>query len=337
MDLATAWFALVGVLLAGYAILDGFDLGVGILHPFHRGDQPRRIALNAIGPVWDGNEVWLVTGGGALFAAFPEVYATIFSGFYLPLMLLLMALIMRAVAIEFRSKQISHRWRSTWDWVFAIGSFLIALLAGVAFGNVLQGLPLTADHELDISLFALLTPFPLLVGITTVTLFALHGAIYLVLKTEGEIQEKVRSWIQPALITFILCFAILTIATLVFRPQLAAPLRENPVLFLFPLLTLLALANIPRCIHHGREGQAFLSSSAVIAGLFATAAAGLYPNIVPAIDPANSLHIGNAASSPKTLQIMFIIALIGMPVVIAYTICIYWIYRGKVKLDATSY
>ena len=184
-DLNTAWFLLVGVLLAGYAVLDGFDLGVGALHLFARTDVQRRIFLNAIGPVWDGNEVWLVTGGGALFAAFPIVYATVFSGFYVAMILLLFGLIFRAVAIEFRSKQPGARWRRAWDRSFAIASVVSSLLMGVAFGNVIWGIPLDAAGEFAGSFVSLLHPYALLTGVTTVAVFTMHGAMYLLLKTEG--------------------------------------------------------------------------------------------------------------------------------------------------------
>ena len=216
MDLNTIWFLLVGVLFGGYAILDGFDLGVGILLPWIKGDENRRILYNAIGPVWDGNEVWLVTGGGALFAAFPEVYATVFSGFYLAFMLLLWALIFRAVAIEFRSKERWIWWRRMWDLGFSCGSTLAAFLIGVAMGNIAWGVPLDRNHEFAGTFFGLLHPYALWMGLTTVGLFAMHGAIYLHLKTEGLLQARIRSLINPLIITFIVCYAILTLATLLY-------------------------------------------------------------------------------------------------------------------------
>ena len=338
MDLNTTWFILVAVLLAGYAILDGFDLGVGILHLFITGDTERRLAMNAIGPVWDGNEVWLVTGGGALFAAFPEVYASAFSGFYTALMLLLVTLIFRAVAIEFRSKRPSPRWRQGWDIAFSVGSFGAALLMGVAFGNVAAGLPLDASHNINGGLLGLLNPYAILVGITTVVLFAMHGAIYLVLKTEGELQARIRGWVRPLIVWFVILYALTTMATLLWHPHLAERMRAQPVWFLVPVLTMLAVANVPREIFHGREFRAFLSSSAAIGLLVILVGLGLYPNILLSDpNPEHSLTIVNAASSPKTLKIMLIIAIIGVPLVLAYTAGIYWIFRGKVKLEKTSY
>ena len=338
LDLNTIWFALVGVLFIGYAILDGFDLGVGALHLFTKTDTERRLMINSIGPVWDGNEVWLVTGGGALFAAFPEVYATSFSGFYLAMMLLLFALIFRAVAIEFRSKRESKTWRSTWDVSFSIASIIGALLIGVALGNIARGVPLDGRHVFSGSFFSLLNPYALLVGVTTVALFMMHGAIYALMKTEGDLQAKIRSWINKTILFFIICYALTTAATLIYVPNMTNNISEFPWLFVIPILNMLAIANIPREIHHKRYFRAFLSSCASLAALLVLFGIDMYPNLIYSNpDPANSLTIYNSASSQKTLGIMGIIALIGMPIVLAYTTTIYWIFRGKVKLNDTSY
>ena len=338
LDLNVIWFGLVGVLLTGYAILDGFDLGVGALHLLTRKDEHRRLMINAIGPVWDGNEVWLVTGGGALFAAFPEVYATVFSGFYLAFMLLLCMLIFRAVAIEFRSKQPMRWWRQMWDISFSVASIGGSLLLGVAFGNIIWGVPLNGQREFVGSFLGLLNPYALLVGVTTVTLFMMHGAIYVVLKTEGELHEKARGWINNTIIFFIICYGLTTMATLLYVPHMSQHMRAYPVFFAVPVLTMLAVANIPREIYHGRDFLAFLSSGATVAGLMALVAIGIFPNLVLSRpNPELSLTIYNAASSPKTLTIMLIIAAIGVPIVLAYTSSIYYIFRGKVKLDPMSY
>jgi cytochrome bd ubiquinol oxidase subunit II len=337
-DLNTVWFGLVGVLLTGYAILDGFDLGIGALHLFTKGDAERRVMLNAIGPVWDGNEVWLVTGGGALFAAFPIVYATTFSGFYLAMILLLMGLIFRAVAIEFRSKRPSQAWRGFWDAGFSIGSVVSALVFGIALGNVARGVPLDAGKEFAGSFFGLLNPYALLVGVTTVVLFMMHGALYGVMKTEGELHARIRGWLDRIMVAFIVCYAVTSLVTFVWVPGVTENLRQNPILFVVPLLTMVALANIILEIRRGRDFRAFLSSSVVIATLLITLGLGLYPNLLPSLPEAtNSLTIYNAASSAKTLQIMLVIAAIGMPLVIVYTWSIYRVFRGKVKLDKTSY
>lgn len=338
IDLASIWFVLIGVLFTGYAMLDGFDLGVGALHLFTRTDEERRIMLNAIGPVWDGNEVWLVTGGGALFAAFPEVYATVFSGFYFAFILLLVALIFRAVAIEFRSKQPMRWWRQMWDIGFAAGSLLSSLLIGIAIGNIAWGIPLDARGEYAGGFWTLLRPYPLLLGVTTVALFMMHGAIYAVMKTEGELHQKMRGWINNTIIFFIMCYAITTMATLLYVPHMAARLRAHPWLFSIALLNMAAIANIPREISLKRDARAFLSSCVAMAALMILFGLEMFPNLVFSNPhPDHSLTIHNASSSLKTHRIMLIMALIGVPIVIAYTMSIYWVFRGKVKLDRMSY
>ena len=338
LDLNTTWFILIGVLFAGYAILDGFDLGVGALHLFTKTDEERRIMLNSIGPVWDGNEVWLVTGGGALFAAFPIVYASVFSGFYLAFMLLLAALIFRAVAIEFRGKQPMRWWRQMWDVGFSLGSVSSSFLIGVAMGNIAWGLPLDERGEYAGGFLAMLHPYPLWLGVTTVALFMMHGAIYAVMKTEGDLQDKLRGWVNHCIIFFIICYAITTMATLLYLPHMAARLRAQPILFSVAVLNMLAIANIPREIHHRRDFRAFLSSCAAMLALMALFGLEMYPNLVYSNPiPEHSLTAFNASSSQKTLAIMLTIAIIGVPIVLAYTVSIYWIFRGKVKLDKTSY
>ncbi len=338
VDLNTIWFLLVGVLLTGYAVLDGFDLGVGALHLFTKTDHERRIMLNSIGPVWDGNEVWLVTGGGALFAAFPDVYATSFSGFYLAFILLLVALIFRAVAIDFRSKRASPRWRQTWDVSFSVSSIVSSLLIGVALGNIAIGIPLTAEQEYTGGLIGLLRPYPLVVGLTTVALFAMHGAIYVVMKTEGDLQAQIQGWVPRLIALFVGGYVATTALTLLLIPHMTTAFREHPLLLIVPALSILAIANIPREIHRGRDFWAFLSSCATMVLLMTLFGIGMYPDMIYSSPmPEHSLTIYNAASSPKTHQIMLIIAVIGMPVVLAYTISIYWIFRGKVKLDVHSY
>ena len=338
LDLNTIWYGLVGILLAGYAILDGFDLGVGALHLFVRKDHDRRILLNAIGPVWDGNEVWLVTGGGALFAAFPEAYATVFSGFYLAFMLFLLAIIFRAVAIEFRSKRESRRWRQTWDVAFSLSSIASSILLGVALGNLIWGIPLDAANEYTGGFFNLLHPYALLVGVMMLALFVMHGCIYLIIKTEGELQAQLRGWVRSTIIFFIITYALTSMATMVFAEHMIARFREHPTLFIFPLLTLLAVANVPREVHRDRLFAAFLSSCAAVLGFMSLYVIGSFPYLVlSSPNPEFSLTIYNAASSPKTLRIMLIIACMGVPLVLAYTASIYYIFRGKVKLDAMSY
>lgn len=337
-DLNTTWFILVGVLLTGYAILDGFDLGVGALHLFIKGDDNRRILINSIGPVWDGNEVWLVTGGGALFAAFPIVYAAVFSGFYNAIMILLFMLIFRAVAIEFRSKQPMFWWRQAWDIAFSVSSILIAFLMGVAIGNIITGVPIGADKEFHGTFIQMINPFTIMVGITTVSLFMMHGAIYLIMKTDGEVQKIVRQWANNTIIFFTICYVTTTMATLIYFPEMVQPFKHNPWLFGFAVLNMLAVANIPRELNIGKDYKAFLSSCLSIAALLSLFAIGIFPNLVHStISPEYNLNIYNAASSQKTLQIILNIAMIGIPFVLSYTISIYWIFRGKVKLDKMSY
>lgn len=338
LDLNTIWFLLVGILFTGYAMLDGFDLGIGALHLLTKEDKERRILLNAIGPVWDGNEVWLVTGGGALFAAFPNAYATVMSGFFLVFVILLVALIFRAVAIEFRSKQPMRWWRNAWDIGFSFGSLGSSFLIGLFMGNLALGIPLDGRGEFAGSYLSLLRPYPIVLAVTTIALFMMHGAIYALLKTEGALHEKLRSWINNCIIFFIICYAVLTMATLLYLPHMSQRLREQPMLFALALANMLAIANIPREIHHGRDWRAFVSSCAAIVAMMALFGLGMYPNLVLS-NPlqAHSLTAYNAASSSKTLSIMLIVAVIGVPLVLAYTISIYWIFRGKVRLDRTSY
>lgn len=337
--LAVIWFAIEGVLLIGYAILDGFDLGVGILHPFvPADDRERRIAMNAIGPLWDGNEVWLVTFGGALFAAFPAAYASAFSGFYSAFMLLLAALIFRAVSMEFRSKVASDRWRRFWDFSFFGGSTVATLLFGVAVGNAMLGVPLDALGNFTGGLRDQLNPYAILVGLMTVALFAMHGGLFLYLKTEGEFQTRLRDWMWRSWGLFLVAYMLTTMYTLALVPRATTNFEHWPWAALVVVANVLAVANIPRALHWGRPGEAFVSSCAVIATLIMLFGLALYPNLITASnDAANSVTVFTAASSPKTLTIMLIIAVIGMPFVLAYTGIIYWTFRGKVRLDDHSY
>ena len=338
MDLQTFWFILLGVLLTGYAILDGFDLGVGILHLTARNDKERRIFMNSIGPLWDGNEVWLVTFGGALFAAFPDAYATAFSGFYLAFMVLLFALIFRAVSMEFRSKASSVKWRKTWDISFFAASTLATFLFGVAIGNAIQGMPIGADKEFVGSFMDLLHPYALLVGLLAVATFAMHGAIYLHLKTTGELQQRITHQMWRAFGFFLILYILTTMYTLVSEPYVIHNFKNVPWAWIVVVLNVFAIANIPRAIYKDKPLYAFLSSCFTIAALTFLFGIALFPNlIVSTINPQYSLTIYNASSTLKTLGIMRNIAFIGMPFVLTYTIIIYWIFRGKVELGKFSY
>jgi cytochrome d ubiquinol oxidase subunit II len=338
-ELQFLMFTTFVILVTGYAILDGFDLGVGILHLCSTKDEERRLMLNSIGPVWDGNEVWLVTAGGALFAGFPQIYATLCTAFYVPLMGLLMGIIFRAVAIEFRSKQPMAWWRWTWDVLFSLASFLIAFSLGVVMGTLIHGLPLDSAGEFVGTWRDLVHPYALLVGLLTVFLFTMHGAIYIVMKTEGELHERMRRWILPAIIGCVLVYGITTMATLIFEPRMIAVMRTRPILFGVAVLNVLVLANIPREITRGNDGRAFICSCLNIVLLMVLFGIGTYPQVVHAInDPENlSMTIFNSSSSPKTLSILLLVTLLGVPLVLTYTISIYWIFRGKVRLDPTSY
>jgi len=335
-SLETVWFLLIGVLLAGYAILDGFDLGAGMLHLFvAKTDAERREVVNAIGPVWDGNEVWLLTGGGALFAAFPQVYATVFSGLYLALMLLLAALILRAVCLEFRGKVDAPGWRRAWDGVFAVSSFLPALLFGVAVGNIVRGLPLDAEKEFAGTFFGLLNPFALAVGLLSVAMCLTQGAAWLQLKTEGVVRARALAAGRAAWIAWIALWAVVTLSS---RAAGTWGPASHPAAWLVPLLFVVFMVGARRTWGRGRRGAPFFFSSAAIAMLLATLGMAIYPNLVPALgDPTGGLTITNAASSHLTLTVMLIVALAGMPIVIGYTIFIYSRFKGPVILDDHSY
>jgi len=253
-------------------------------------------------------------------------------------MLVIFVIIFRAVAIEFRSKNPSPLWRTAWDWAFSISSLLIALIFGIALGNIILGVPLSADKEIYIGFIELLNPYALIVGITTVALFSMHGAIYGVLKTEGELQQKLKSWVNNTIIFFVICYVSTTMITLIYIPRMVEVFKTHPYLFIVAILNMLAIANIPREIYHNRELRAFISSCFSIFFLLVLFAIGNYPYIVFSnISNEFSLDIYNAASSRKTLEVMFTMALIGIPFVLAYTISIYWIFRGKVKIDSMSY
>ena len=337
MDLNTIWFLLIGVLIAGYAVLDGFDLGTGVLHLLPRDERERRLMMNAVGPVWDGNEVWLLTGGGALFAAFPPVYAAVFSGFYLAFTLLLVALVLRAVSFEFRGKVASPRWRRCWDVAFGVGSLVPALLFGVAVGNVLRGLEMDATG-IGTTLPGLLNPFALLIGVLGLVMFVLHGATWLGLKTEGALQARMGRWAAAAWVAFIALYAVSTVASYLAAPWLFTRWFANPLTWVFFALLLASCVAGPAAIRAARFGRAFTASAAATVSVIALAAEGLYPRLVPARpDLAASLTIYNAASTPRTLTTMLVIALLGMPFVILYTVLIYRAFRGKTVLTSESY
>lgn len=338
MTLQIIWFVLVAVLLAVYAMLDGFDLGVGFWHLWYKKDEERRALLNAVGPTWDGNEVWLLTGAGAIFAAFPHVYATVFSGLYLALMLVLFALIFRAVSFEFRSKEDSPRWRRNFDLAFAFGSMLPALLFGVAIGNMLRGIPLDENMNHVGSFFGLLNPYALLTGLLGFAMFALHGALFITLKTPQDMAVRAGGFARGAWIAFAALFVVLTAYTFAAYPHLTANFAAAPVLYIFPALTVAAIALSGLWTFKKSFGKAFIASSLGIVLLWGVVASSLFPAMVTALgNPANNLTIYNASSSELTLTVMLVLALLGVPVVIGYTIWAYRMFRGVVESEHNVY
>ncbi len=338
IDYPTLWFLVVGALFSGYAILDGFDLGAGAWHLFFRKEESRRIALNAIGPVWDGNEVWLVIGGGALFAGFPVFYASLFSAMYIPFMLFLAFLIFRAVSIEFRSKEPMLWWRKMWDVCYSTSSAMLAFLLGIVLGNILQGIAIDKDFEFVGNWLEFLNPYAIMVGLTSLSLFMVHGAIYLAMKTEGRLFVRITVLLRRAILVFVGIFLLTTVYTLLYIPHLSDHLLNNPVLFLVPFLAFLSIANIPRLVSKSKYRQAFMFSALTMSLMLILVAIELYPVLlISTINPAYNLTIYNSVSSVKALQTMLIIVLIGAPLVGFYTLFVYRTFRGKVKLDDTSY
>ena len=332
------WFALIAVLFAVYLMLDGFDLGVGFWHLLTRGDDERRSSLGAIGPFWDGNEVWLLTGAGAVFAAFPDVYATVFSGLYLALMLVLFALILRAVAIEFRGKGETAKWRSGWDRVFAVSSIVVALLLGVAAGNLARGLPLDANMDYTGTFLSLLNPYALLAGVTTLVVLACHGAIYLSLKADGSLADKAKRWAGRSSWVCLALVLVLMAMTAAAQGHLRGNYLAHPILLLVPVCQLLAVVLMCVSLRSGRAGRAFAFSAASIVLLVAVFAVGLYPHLVYAPnDPALSLAATNASSSQRTLGIMLTMTCIGLPLVIGYTIWTYRVFGTRIEPGQQGY
>lgn len=333
MDLNVLWFVLIAVLYTGFFVLEGFDFGVGMLLPvLGRNEKTRRMIVNTIGPHWDANEVWLLTAGGATFAAFPHWYATLFSGFYLPLFLLLFALIIRGVAFEFRSKDENPRWKRVWDYAIFLGSLLPALLLGVAFANLVRGVPIDAEMNYVGGFWNLLNPYALLIGLLAVFGFALHGAIFLSLKTEGELKERSqlaarRLW--PVALALLLLSFVGTYMATDARTQLGV----NPGLV--PLGAGLALLATGYFIRRKQEGLAFASSVLSIVFTVVTFFLILFPRVmVSSLNAEYSLTIYNAASSPYTLRVMSFVALIFVPVMLIYQAWSYWIFRQRITSES---
>jgi cytochrome d ubiquinol oxidase subunit II len=334
MAFQVIWFILWGVLWAVYFMLDGFVMGSGILHHIlGRNDGEKRVLINAVGPVWDGNEVWLLTAGGATFAAFPTTYALMFSYLYTALLLLLFSLIVRGVAYEFRGKEDSALWRKGWDLAITVANFLPALLFGVAFGNIFAGLPMDGAGYHG-SLFTLLNPYGLITGVLFVLLFVVHGALYASLKSVDELSARAAALAEklwPALLVVAVAFLAYTN----FATKLYDNYLRHPVLLVVPLLAVAALAGIKVLAMKGRTLAAFASSSVTILMVVFTGVIGLFPNLIPSsMDPAYSLTIYNSSSSAYTLKIMTTVAFIMVPIVILYKIWVYRVFRGRLTVDA---
>ena len=334
--LGILWFALVGVLLAGYALFDGFDLGLGTLYPFlAKNDDEKEIMRSSIGPVWDGNEVWLLTGGGAIFAAFPNVYATVFSGFYLALMLVLFALIFRAVSFEFYAHD--RAWGKVWDWAFFLGSALPALLFGVAAGNIVRGVPLDKMGEFTGNFFTLLNPYALVLGVMGLVMFMWQGAAWLAVKSEGDLYGRAVKTRSLMAWVFVALVAVSTVLTYLLVPRAAEQVTSSPVGWVFLALLLVSMA-WARFAHGGEDLHSWYAASLAPVALIGLWAVSIFPRLVPAInDDALSLTIANSASSQLTLTVMAIIAAIGVPLVLFYIFLVYKIFAGKTPLGGEGY
>lgn len=332
MDLNILWFILIGVLYVGFFVLEGFDFGVGMLLPFlSKDDNERRAVINTIGPHWDANEVWLLTAGGATFAAFPHWYATLFSGFYPALFLLLVGLILRGVAFEFRSKDENPKWRSFWDWSIFLGSFLAALLLGVAFGNLTRGLPIDATMTYTGGFWYLLNPYGLLGGVFSVAGCLLHGCLFLSLKTTDALNERIKTLTTKLWTAEIIVAVLYFSLSFVLVEDFAARLG---VWLIVPILGGIALAVSYLFIKRGQYGWAFGMTAATIALVIVTHFASVFPNVMlSTTDAAYSLTIYSASSSDYTLRIMSIVALIFVPVMLGYQIWTYWTFRKRVTAD----
>jgi len=339
MSLVNIWFFLVAFLLTGYVVLDGFDLGAGVLYPFiARTEDEKRVVRASIGPIWDGNEVWLVTGGGAVFAAFPMVYAMTFSGFYLAIMLVLFGLILRAVSLEFRHRDES--WSRVWDGAFFLGSLVPAILVGCALGNVIRGVPMDANGDYTGTFLQLLNPYSLLVAVTGLFLIVTHGAAWVALKSEGALHARA---LQYRKISFWVCVVLAvatSVATIVTVSRASDNVFGRPLGWFFLVLLALSLVyTIWQMMKEGAELKSFLGSAVTIIALAGIAAVGNFPEIVPArgTPPETSLTVTNAASGRLTLQVMLIVALIFCPIVLAYTALVYRTFRGKTKAADAEY
>ncbi len=332
MTLNTLWFIFIAILYTGFFVLEGFDFGVGILLPFlGKNDVQRRTIINTIGPHWDGNEVWLITAGGATFAAFPNWYATLFSGLYLPLFLVLIGLIIRGVAFEFRSKFDSPKWRQLWDWCIFAGSLLPTILFPIAFSNLVRGIPIDANMQYVGGFFNLLNPFALLAALAVTMLFILHGANFLSIKTSGEIEQKAKEivrWLWLLVTLLLIIFLITSFIIADVRHRINVPS------ILFPILGLLAILAAGYFLRKSQFGRVFILDCLTVAFIVLTIFSILYPRVmVSSLSPDFSLTIQNAASSQATLRLMTIVTVIFLPIVLLYQAWTYWVFRKRVTND----
>lgn len=334
MTINAVWFVVLAFMLAGYAVLDGFDLGVGTLHLFlGRDTRERTMLVDSIGPVWNGNEVWLLAAGGAMVVAFPHLYAASFSGFYLALMLVLWLLLLRGLGIEFRHQLDSHLWQHAWDVAFCAASALLALLFGVALGNVLRGVPLDSAGEFRGTFALMLNPFAVLGGLVSVAVLSLHGAAWIAVKTDGELQARARRFARALWWPAVALPAAMVAASFVVRPGFTGNFTAQPLLMMFPLAGVAAIAAVRLLQAREDDRRAFLAGAAFIAAILASVAAGLYPQLLPSRPggPHPGLDIYNSASSESSLRIALGIYLFGMVLVTIYLVNIYRVWKGKVR------
>jgi cytochrome d ubiquinol oxidase subunit II len=332
MTLNTLWFIFIAILYTGFFVLEGFDFGIGILLPFlGKNDIQRRTIINAIGPHWDGNEVWLITAGGATFAAFPNWYATMFSGFYLPLFLILIGLIARGVAFEFRSKVDNQKWRNLWDWCIFAGSLLPSILFPIAFSNLVWGVPIDANMQYVGGFFNLLNPYALLAALSVSLLFILHGATFLSIKTSGEIEQKANELVRSLWLLVVMILILFLITSFIITDVRQ---KLNLLSILFPLLGVLTVLAAGYFLRKGHFGCLFIMSCLTVAFIILTIFAILYPRVmVSSLNPDWSLTIQSAASSARTLRIMTIVTLIFLPIVLLYQAWTYWVFRKRISSD----
>lgn len=338
MDLNTVLYILTGLFITVYAVLDGYDLGVGFLHLFAGDDRERHINLNAIGPVWDGNEVWLIAGGGTLFAVFPVVYSALLSAFYLLFFVLLFSLIFRAISIEFRNKVASKGWQRFWDIGLGFGSITSVLTFGIMLGNILRGMPVNKEQIITGQSLSLLNPSAIFTGVITAALLTLHGAVYMTLKADNTYLHKIKRYAVIAWFVFIILYPAGVAVTLYVSPVMFPALLHSPLSILFGIINIGSIMYLPIAIKAGRYGRAFTASSLLIASIMGFIALSLFPAIVPSSKkPLYSLTAYNASAGPYTLKVMLIIALTALPFIIGYTIFINMMFKGKAGVNKDGY